>query len=71
MAKASRHVIANLKGGWSVRQYGAARATRVFATQEDAVKFGRNLAKKEGTEFYVHRAHGTVRRKDSYVAESS
>src|SRR4249920_3573746 len=55
MEKASRHVIVNLRGGWSVYQSGKARATRVFETQRDAVKFGRSVAKKEGTDLYVHR----------------
>ena len=69
MTKTTRHVVANPKGGWSVRQSGASRATRVFETQEDAVKFGKTVAKKERTELYVHRADGTIRQKDSYGAD--
>lgn len=62
----SQHVVANAKGGWSVRQYGADRATRVFDRQEDAVRFARGIAKKESSELFVHRRDGTILARDSY-----
>ena len=62
----ARHVIPNPSGGWSVRQSGAARASRTFGTQADAVRFAREAARKERTEVYVHRTDGTIREKDSY-----
>ena len=68
MAK-TRHVLPNPKGGWSVRQSGASRASRVFGTQADAMKFGRAIAKQEGAELYVHRRDGTIRQKDSYGSD--
>jgi hypothetical protein len=61
----SQHVVPTPKG-WSVRRYGANRATRVFDRQEDAVAFARELAKKEGTELYLHRRDGTVGQTESY-----
>ena len=61
-----QHVIANLRGGWSVRHTGAARATRVFDTQEDAVEFARDIARKERSDLYVHRRDGTIRERSSY-----
>jgi hypothetical protein len=69
MAKTARHVIPNLKGGWSVRKTGASRATRVFDTQADAVKFGQKVARQERTELYVHRNDGTIRTKDTYGSD--
>ena len=71
MAKATRHVVANPKGGWSVRQSGSSRATRVFETRADAVKFAHQVAKKERTELYVHAKDGTIRQKDSYAYPGS
>jgi len=59
--KRDQHVVPNPRGGWSVRHTGAARATRVFDTQEEAVKYARDLAQKESVELYVHRRDGTVR----------
>ena len=46
----SYHVIRNPAGGWSVREVGAARATRTFDTQAKAVSYARGLARQAGTE---------------------
>jgi hypothetical protein len=64
--KKSQHVEPNPKGGWSVRQTGAARATRVFTKQEDAVRYARDIAKRESTDLYVHRRDGTIGEKGAY-----
>ena len=69
MSPKSQHVIRNIKGGWSVRQTGASRASRVFASQADAVRFARGLARREQTDVYVHDRDGSVREKDSYAGE--
>jgi hypothetical protein len=66
MTKKYRHVVANASGGWSVRRAGAARATRTFSTQADAVKYGKEIARQERTDLYIHRRDGTVQEKDSY-----
>ena len=66
MAKKSRHVVPNQKDSWSVRKSGASRASRVFKTQSEAIKFARKQAKKEGSELYIHKKDGTIRQKDSY-----
>ena len=66
MNKRSQHVVPNTKGGWSVRKSGSERASGVFATQADAIRRGRELAKREGAELYVHRSDGTIREKNSY-----
>ena len=63
---AGKHVVPRPNGEWAVRNSGASRATRVFDTQAAAIKFGRNAAKKDGVEFYVHRKDGTIRERDSY-----
>jgi hypothetical protein len=66
MSKKYRHVIAHSSGGWSVHRAGASRASRVFSTQADAVRYGKEIAKQERTDLYVHRRDGTVKEKDSY-----
>jgi hypothetical protein len=71
MAKKDRHVISNPSGGWSVRHSGASRASRIFSTQADAVRYGRDLAKQERTGLYVHRRDGTIKQMDSYESSSS
>lgn len=71
MTKASKHVVPNSSGGWAVRNSGAARASRKFDTQAEAVQYARNLARKEHTELYVHRKDGTVQNKHSYSVDSA
>ncbi len=70
MSRTSRHVIVNAKGGWSVSQSGASRASRVFQTQADAVRYAVSVAKKERADLYVHRRDGTISRKDSFGPSS-
>jgi hypothetical protein len=67
--KKTRHVVLNPTGGWSVRQSGASRASRVFETQADAVRYGKEIAKQERTGLYVHRRDGTIKEKDSYGSD--
>lgn len=69
MAKRSQHVVPSLKGGWSVRQSGATRASRNFDTQAEAKEYGRTIAKRERTELYVHGRDGTIREKNSYGSD--
>ena len=71
MSKSGRHVVPKPQGGWSVRKSGAARATRVFDTRQEAESFARNLAKKEHGELYIHRKDGTIRQRDSYGKDRS
>lgn len=69
MNKRSQHVVPNPNGGWSVRKSGSERASSVFSTQADAIKRGKELAKREGAELYVHRSDGTILMKNSYGAD--
>jgi hypothetical protein len=66
MSKASKHVVPNASGGWAVRNSGAARASRKFDTQAEAVEYARTQAKKEHTELYVHGRDGSIQSKLSY-----
>jgi hypothetical protein len=65
VAKNSRHVVPR-QDGWAVKKSGATRASKVFDTQTDAIKFARGQAKKDNGELYVHRKDGTIRQRDSY-----
>lgn len=66
-----KHVVPRPHGEWAVRNSGAAKATKVFDTQAEAIKFGRSAARKEGVEFYVHRRDGTIGQRDSYRDDPS
>lgn len=71
MSKNSYHVIAKIDGGWSVKRTGAERATRTFATQKDAIAFGRNISRSHATELIVHRKDGRLSSKESFGEDRS
>jgi hypothetical protein len=64
--KKSQHVVPRTDGGWAVRKSGAARASKVFTNQEEAVKYAKDVARKEGGQMYIHRLDGTIRDRSSY-----
>lgn len=66
MASKSHHVVPSLSGGWSVKKGGATRASRHFDSKDAAISWGREVSKKEGSEFVIHKRDGTIQRKDSY-----
>lgn len=65
-SSSNKHVVPNTTGGWSVINAGATRASKVFTTQADAVKYGRELAKNAKTELFVHARDGTIRERNTY-----
>lgn len=52
--------------GWAVTKEGNKKATSVHPTQKQAEDKGRNIARKEGAEFYLHNKQGKIRERDSY-----
>jgi hypothetical protein len=66
MTKVTKHVVPNPSGGWSVKSSGATRAAKTFTTQQQAIVFGRDSAKKTSTELYIHGRDGTIKNKNSY-----
>lgn len=71
MSKASKHVVPNGAGGWAVRNFGALRSSRTFRTQQQAIIFARDAARKNGTELYVHGRDWMIKDKRSYGSDSS
>lgn len=66
MTKKTQHVVKNPEGGWAVKKGGATKATKVHSTQEAAIKHGREIARSQKAEFYIHGRDGRIRDKDSY-----
>ncbi|MCA3700533.1 MAG: DUF2188 domain-containing protein [Brevundimonas sp.] len=64
MAK-NQHVVPN-RGGWSVKSAGSSRAAKTFTTQRDAIAHAREVAKRQGSELYIHGTDGRIRDRDSY-----
>jgi uncharacterized protein (TIGR02271 family) len=57
--------------GWAVVREGLGRASSVHPTQAEATKEGRDIARREGTEFFLHAQDGRIREHRSYGQESS
>lgn len=45
---------------------GNSRATVVTGTQKEAIRAGREIAKNQGGELFVHNKQGRIRERDSY-----
>jgi hypothetical protein len=66
MSKKSRHVVPNSGGGWDSKKSGSERASKHFDTKKEAENYSRELAKKEGSELFIHGKDGKIQRKDSF-----
>ncbi len=62
MPTKGQHVVPN-GGKWAVRKAGSERASRVYATRNEAIAKGKELAKNQGTELYVHGKDGRIEKR--------
>ena len=53
-------------GGWEVKKAGGKRASAVTETKAEAIKIGREAAKKEQSELVIKGKDGTIQQKDSH-----
>ena len=65
MSKVTQHVVPSDEG-WAVKKGGSDKASKRFDTQQDAIDWGREVAKNQKAEFYIHGRDGKIREKDSY-----
>jgi len=65
MAKKNIHVTPH-GDKWAVKREGSSRASSLHATQKEAEQKGRQTARKDKTEFFLHNKQGQVRQRDSY-----
>jgi hypothetical protein len=54
---------------WAVIREGNERATSLHDTQKQAEKKGRETARRDKTEFYLHNQQGEIRERDSYGSD--
>lgn len=64
MAK-NQHVIPQ-GDRWAVRGAGNHRASRVYATQAEAIGAARAIARSRGVDLVIHGSDGRIRAKTSY-----
>ena len=65
MAK-NQHITPHPNGGWQVKGAGNSKATVVTSTPGEAIKIGREIAKNQGSELFVHNKQGRIRERNSY-----
>lgn len=67
MTKNQHHVVPNTsRGGWDVKRSGAQKASVHTTTKTEAVKIGRIMSQRAGSEFYIHGKDGRIQQKDSH-----
>ena len=67
MAKNEHHVVHNSsRGGWDVKRSGAQRASIHTDTKAEAVKVGRIMSQRAGSELVIHGTDGRIQKKDSH-----
>lgn len=62
----TRHVVPNSSGGWDSKKGGAERASKHFKTKKECEKYSRELAKREGSELFIHGKNGKIQNRDSF-----
>ena len=65
----AQHVV-RADGQWAVRRAGASKASRVFSTQREAVKYGTGVAQNNKTELFIHGKDGLIRERNSFGDDS-
>lgn len=63
MSRKSHHVVPDPDGGWNVKKRGSKRASKHFDNKEAAVSWGREVSRRQRSEFVIHKRDGTVQRK--------
>ena len=62
----THHVVHDPDGGWNVNRGGADRASKHFDRKSDAVDWGREVSRNQGTEFRIHNRDGRISQSDSH-----
>ena len=67
MSKKQHHVVPNSdRGGWDVKRAGGERASGHFETKAEAIDFGREVSRNQGTEFIIHNRDSRIGGADSH-----
>ena len=61
--------MAKVNGGWMVIRSGAARATKVFDTQGEAIKYAKDVTRDHQSELVIHGKDGRLQEKTSYLSD--
>ena len=62
----NQHITHNPNGGWNVLGAGNTKPTKILTTKQEAINYGRIIAKNQGSELIIHGLNGKIQDKDSY-----
>jgi hypothetical protein len=65
MTRRNQHVVPH-EDGWAVRSAGSQRASSLHDTQVEAIAAGREIARNQGSELFVHGRDGRIRERDTH-----
>ena len=67
MTRKAVHIVPNsTQGGWNVKKEGTKRASALTETKAEAVKLGRVMSQRSGSELVVLGRDGKIQRSDSH-----
>lgn len=64
MPRGDQHVVPH-DGSWAIRGEGNSRVTSIHNTQQEAIEAGREIARNQGGELFIHRRDGRIRERDT------
>lgn len=65
MSKKNQHVVPS-DGQWGIKGEGNKKMTALFDTQEKAIDVGREIARNQHSELFIHNRKGQIRERDSH-----
>jgi len=65
MSKKNQHIVPT-ENGWGIRGEGNSRLTKVTPTKAEALEVGKEIAKNQGVELFIHGKDGKIQDRDSY-----
>lgn len=65
MLKRNQHVVPH-DNAWAVRSAGSRRASSIHSTQGETISAGREIARNQRAELFIHGRNGRIRERDSF-----
>jgi hypothetical protein len=66
MSNKNIHITRTGNGQWQAKKEGSQRASSITGTQAKAVTDAIRIAKREGTEVFIHGRNGKIRERNTY-----
>jgi len=63
---AKQHHVVPKGDKWAVTTDNAKRASAIFDKKQEAVDYGRDVSRRQGTEFFIHDGKGRIAQRDSH-----